>query len=303
MHGLIIGRVAQARETPWGRGLTPTASRAATRPQRGACGGLRVADCGYRQRIDEHALFALVAALVLAAVHLFSARLRFLDGVPRSAWLSAFAGISVAYVFIHLVPELAEGQEAIEGRGEATGEREAPLLGFLEHHVYLVALLGLVVFYGVEKHSLKERRARRDRTGEDRTSDEAFWLSISSFAVYNALIGYLLLRGELERLHELAIFTFALAVHFVVNDFGLREHHKHAYDTLGRWVVAGGVLVGWIIGVTTDVPERVIALVIAFIAGGVVLNVFKEELPGERLARFAPFVAGAVLYAALLQLA
>ncbi len=43
-------------------------------------------------------------------------------------------------------------------------------------------------------------------------------------------------------------------------------------------------------------------MIIAFIGGGVVLNVFKEELPGERRARFLPFAAGAAAYAALLQL-
>ncbi len=62
------------------------------------------------------------------------------------------------------------------------------------------------------------------------------------------------------------------------------------------------MLVGWAVGVATDVPERAIALVLAFVAGGVILNVLKEELPAEREARFAPFVAGAVLFTVLLQL-
>jgi len=101
----------------------------------------------------------------------------------------------------------------------------------------------------------------------------------------------------------LALYTLALAVHFVVNDFGLREHHKDAYDRTGRWVIAAAVLVGWLLGVITEIPERAIALVVAFIAGGVVLNVLKEELPGERRARFVPFIAGAIGYAVLLQIA
>ena len=46
-------------------------------------------------------------------------------------------GLSVAYVFVHLLPELAE---ALEG-----GERPA----FLESPVYLVALVGLAVLSGV----------------------------------------------------------------------------------------------------------------------------------------------------------
>jgi hypothetical protein len=50
----------------------------------------------------------------------------------------------------------------------------------------------------------------------------------------------------------------------------------------------------------TPVPELVLALLFAFLAGGVVLNVLKEELPDERESRFWPFLAGAGAYAALL---
>ncbi len=52
---------------------------------------------------------ALIAALGLAAVHLFAQRMRFIALVPRSRWLSAAGGVSVAYVFVHVLPELAEG--------------------------------------------------------------------------------------------------------------------------------------------------------------------------------------------------
>ncbi len=72
---------------------------------------------------------------------------------------------------------------------------------------------------------------------------------------------------------------------------------------IGRWVIAAAVILGWGLAIVTDIPERAIALIVAFIGGGIILNVLKEELPGERQARFIPFVAGAVLYTALLQLA
>ncbi|MDQ3770074.1 MAG: hypothetical protein M3370_11455 [Actinomycetota bacterium] len=63
------------------------------------------------------------------------------------------------------------------------------------------------------------------------------------------------------------------------------------------------MLGGWTIATFTEVPERVIALIIAFIAGGIVLNVLKEELPGERRARMLPFLAGAAGFTVLLQFA
>ncbi|MBW3607511.1 MAG: hypothetical protein KY463_04015 [Actinobacteria bacterium] len=201
---------------------------------------------------------------------------------------------------------LADGQAALEGEGSGEeGEAAAPgpRLEFLEHHVYLVALVGLAVFYGVEKHSLASRRRNQEQRGEDRTTDDAFWLSITSFAIYNAVIGYLLLRGDLEDITQLVLYALALGVHFVVNDFALAEHHRDAYRRFARWMLALAVVAGWLVGIATDVSERVIALVIAFIAGGVILNVLKEELPGERLAQFWPFAAGALGYTALLQLA
>ena len=77
-------------------------------------------------------LLSALLAVALAFVHLFSGKLRFLNTTSRSIWLSISSGVSVAYVFVHILPELSEAQETIR---EALGEA----LVFLEHHVYLVA--------------------------------------------------------------------------------------------------------------------------------------------------------------------
>ncbi len=51
---------------------------------------------------DGLLIAALLAAVALAALHLLAGALRFLEGTPRSRWLSAAGGISVAYVIVHL---------------------------------------------------------------------------------------------------------------------------------------------------------------------------------------------------------
>jgi hypothetical protein len=91
-----------------------------------------------------------------------------------------------------------------------------------------------------------------------------------------------------------------LGVHFVVNDLGLREHHKHAYDRIGRWVLAGSIMTGWVIGQTLELNPAAIATIWATVAGGIILNVLKEELPEERESDFGSFLLGAVGYGALL---
>ena len=238
-------------------------------------------------------IVSLLAVVGLALVHLFSNRLRFLDVTPRSVWLSIFGGISVAYIFVHLLPELAEGQETV---AEAVGEG----LAFLESHIYLVALLGLAIFYGLERAASSSRRSEREAGKEDSTTKGIFWLHVSSFAVYNALIGYLFLHRLATGLEDLLLFFVAMALHFVVNDHGLREHHKDAYLRKGRWVLAAAVVLGWVVGLLTEIPEVAIAVLTAFLAGGVIMNVLKEELPEERESRFWAFALGAALYAAVL---
>lgn len=242
--------------------------------------------------MDLHIVLPFAAAVCLALIHLFAGRLHGMRAIPRSWWLSAAGGVSVAYVFVHLIPELAEAQEVFRAAGR-------PVLGFAEHHVYLVALAGLAVFYGLENLALASRHRQRER-GEDRTSAGVFWLHITSFALYNLLIGYLLMHREEHTLGALAMYFVAMATHFVVNDLGLREHHKERYVHLGRWLVAGAVLVGAGVGAATEIHPMAIAVLLALLAGGVVLNVMKEELPGERRSRFSAFAGGAAAYAAVL---
>jgi zinc transporter ZupT len=219
-------------------------------------------------------------ALVFALIHFAGARFDFLRTVPRSIWLSAAGGVSVAYVFVHILPDLAEHQSGIERVAHGG------LLAALEHHVWLVALAGLCAFYGLD------RLARRRRTD----SSAVFWSHLGSFALYNLLVGYLLVRRE----GALLFYGVALGLHFLVNDQGLREHHGEAYRRYGRWLLGPAPLAGWLIGVAVAVPPLLLSALFAFLAGGMVLNVLKEELPEDRESNFAAFAAGAGGYAALL---
>lgn len=235
----------------------------------------------------------LGCAVALALVHLAGGTLRLLEGIPRSRWLSAAGGTAVAYVFVHLLPELAEAQEAV---GEAADRAPA----VLEHHAYLFALAGLAVFYALEHMAIDSRRRRGEQGAEDRTGSRTLWVNAAAYGIYSGLVGYLIVHRHEEGVASLLFFALAMAVHFLVADFGLREHHKQDYRRVVRWILAAAVLGGWAIGVTIEVSEAALGLLLAFLAGGVILNTIKEEVPGERQARLLPFLAGAGLYAALL---
>ncbi|TVT28248.1 hypothetical protein FO441_07495 [Salinicoccus cyprini] len=235
--------------------------------------------------------FSLIFAIGFVIIHLLSKQMKFLRVDPRSKFLSIAGGISVAYVFMHLLPELGEYQQEFEGAIEG--------LEFLESHIYIIALLGLVIFYGLEQLAKKSRKRGAEK-GTDKASSGVFWLHISSFALYNAIIGYLLLRGEYQSEWGMLLYFFAMGIHFITNDKALRSAHKDDYDRYGRWLLAVAITIGWFVGVFTELNILVISVLTAFLAGGVILNVMKEELPEERESSFPAFFSGMLGYTVLL---
>jgi hypothetical protein len=236
----------------------------------------------------------LLVAIGLGLVHLVAGRLTVTRIISRSSWLSFAGGTSVAFVFVHLLPELEVHQGILREAGMIIP------LPFADRHAYLIALIGLTVFYGLESSTKKSRKRSCNTTGDDVSSPKMFWISIAAFACYNALIGYLLVSQIGRSLQNLLYFALAFALHFLVNDYGLHAHHRHLYARYGRWLLAVAVVTGALFGHVAQIKPSVLAVMISFLAGGIVLNVLKEELPNERESRFSAFASGAAIYAALL---
>jgi TRAP-type C4-dicarboxylate transport system permease large subunit len=144
----------------------------------------------------------------------------------------------------------------------------------------------------------------RPRSSKSRNSEVTtagfFWGHIAFFAIYNFLIGYLLVHREDLGTKNLLLFVVAMALHLVINDHGLRQHHRQIYDDISRWLLAIAIICGWLIGIVTKIEQAGIAVLFAFLAGGIVLNVLKEELPPERESCFWSFAVGTLSYTILL---
>ena len=230
-------------------------------------------------------------ALCLALLHLYVRLLSPVLDAPRSPWLSLAGGAATAYVFVHIFPSLCDGQEVVLRTGWAW-------VSTLDRHVFLIALAGLLVFYALERAALGARGGRD--TPPLRPGQGVFWLHLTSFGLYNFLIGYLLINRTVPGPANLITYFLAMALHMAGNDYGLRRHFTDSYRHLGRLVLAGAVLAGWGFGALFRVHEAVLAILFAFLAGGVVMNTMKDELPLDGSGNAPAFTLGAVGYAALL---
>ncbi|HYX95404.1 MAG TPA: hypothetical protein VE823_10080 [Geodermatophilus sp.] len=267
----------------------------------------------------QSVLGALVIAVVLAALHLAAPHIRRLPLVPERATGSFAGGLAVAYVFLHLLPEIAEGNEAI---GEALSAVVEPT-PLVDLGIFLVALAGFAAFYGLQR--LADRRAPAparlaavravpvgvgasgggERAAEDRAPEPAgvYWLHLGSFMVYNALITYTMALRLRTGLAFAVLFTIAMGLHFVLTDRSLEEHYPRRFPRSGRLLLAGALLAGWLLdALFAPTSALLVALLTALLGGSILLNVFKEELPSTGRSSYPWFLVGLVLYAGLLAL-
>ena len=246
--------------------------------------------------MTAHQLAPFIAAVVLAGVYALGAGAgearsppgfgSAADGSPRR--LASRSRTSSSGV----LPELASQNEAL--RQAAAGESF-----FDEQRIYLLALLSFVVMYGIEHIVLSRHEQRREAVAR-KERDAVYRLHLAGFAAYSGLIGYLLVERA-ERGHAaLAVYAFAMAIHFVVVNHALAEEHDDVYRRHGHWVLAASVVAGWALGTTAVLSEAAFARLFALLAGGVVITSLRAELPDDRHGRFWPFCLGAVIFAVVL---
>lgn len=229
-------------------------------------------------------------------MHAFASKLNIFAIVPEHRWISFAGGVSIGYVFLEVFPELSHAQEELE-------HSAIPWVAYLENHVYLLSLLGLLVFYGLDILAIASRQHNRTRTNADQTSPVVFWLHIAVFAGLNAIFGYLLQNIGNHTLLQCVLFFCAVALHFFILDMHLREHHKGPYDRRGRWLLTAAIMAGALLGQVVRLNEAALSIVWSFLAGSIILNILKHELPDERQSCFWSFASGTALYTGLLLLA
>jgi hypothetical protein len=231
-----------------------------------------------------------LAALLFAATFLVGGRVHPLRALVRDrrSILSFGAGMSAAYVFVKLIPELVAVRL---GFVEAVG-KPLPFAGMA---IYFVALVGFLSFYGLD-----HLRARFKEESSAQQSGFSFRLHVGGFAAYVWLMGYLLVHNLEETSVGTIFYAVAIAFHFLSLDHSLRHEHGAAYDRVGRYVLGLMAVLGWSVAQLFTLPPYVVALLVAFISGAIIMNSLIMELPTEQEGRFFPFMGGGIVYGLIL---
>lgn len=201
-------------------------------------------------------MLSALAAFALAGVHLAGAVAR-----PVSAGTRSFAGgIGVGYVFVIVLPTLSTWQSSANEHAAS------------DRLVFVVAMIGLCLYYLLE--------VGVTRLDSRRGQQAAAWLHLCGFALYSAIVGFVLASYAERGAIWLAAYAAALGLHFYMNDRFLFS--QRGQPALGRWMLAGALLLGWLAGLLAPHRYTVAAFLFAVLAGGMMLNILKEELPRQK---------------------
>jgi len=231
-----------------------------------------------------------VAALLWGAIFLIGggAHRAYALLPDRRSVMSFSAGMSVAYVFVHMMPELHDVRRSFA--------ESAPMsLGYEGSEIYFLALLGFLTFHGLDRLCAGLRES-----GAQEPVGTVFRLRVGGFAVYVWLMGYLLENSLQETEVSVALYAVVIAFHFLAVDNALRREHRAAYERIGRRVLAAMSVMGWAVGMWFTLPQHVLALLVAFVSGAIIMNSTIIELHSEGQGRLLPMIAGGVVYGLIL---
>jgi hypothetical protein len=217
--------------------------------------------------------YALLIVALLTVAHLASPWVRDRLRAHTPALVSFGGGVAIAYVFVHLIPDLEAGHEYI-------GDR-----------IHVLALAGFLLFYTIELQIAR----RMTSDGETRGGGE-FWLVIAISWVYTWLIIVALPAAITTGFLFALLGGLAIGLHVLYKGYVLHLHHREAFASRGRYVLAFAPLAGWLTHVLLQPSEVVFDVVLALLAGFLMQSVFREELPSLSTARLRWFVAGAVIF-------
>ncbi|MDJ0647802.1 MAG: hypothetical protein QNJ60_03775 [Xenococcaceae cyanobacterium MO_188.B19] len=230
----------------------------------------------------------LILAIALALVHGFATKLPIFKIIPHFRWISFAGGVSLSYVFLEIFPELSHAQEELQ-------HSETLMIQFLENHVYILALVGLLVFYGLDLLAFRFRPRQKQEN-----NSLFFWIHIGIFVILNIIMSYLLQDLEEHSIGACILFFITFALHLFIIDDSLREHQPVLYDQLGRWLLVAAIIFGYVIGQVIHIDEAVISIIWSFLAGTIIFNVLKRELPDANDTCFGSFISGSLLFSILL---
>jgi hypothetical protein len=244
-----------------------------------------------QQFLWQHYGLAAACVVFLMLSHYLSPYLKGIAGLTPLRVRSFAGGVAVAYVFLHMLPELSESRDTVHQ--------------FLHHAVLAIPMKEMVVFMvalmGFELFYFMERYADYASVSGDVQHRRSFSVHLLLYTTYNFLLTYTMLLRVHSGVFYAVVFSVAMGLHFVLTDNHFKRYFPQLFAAKAHGVLLFGLLLGYVLSILMHpMSHTVAALLLAFLSGSILYNAFAQEIPMGRKSRCGFFFAGTFVMAALL---
>ena len=239
----------------------------------------------------EKDLLSLCGLTIMALGNIFIWKIQAYSVTRTHRWISFGTGASVAYVFVHVLPEIGIFQKKLLGY---VGHN--PHGGFLSNHLYLAALGGIFLFYLLDYLESRFEYKESHLVFHNTHFKHVFFTELLVYLLYNILVAYMVTQRPGDGIISLILITFGLTLHFIVYNLRVAESYGDLYNKYFRWLTSAGLFLGWGLGVAVNIPMVVEVTLFSFVGGVITYIALKVECSHtENRAPFF-FMAGILLY-------
>jgi len=222
--------------------------------------------------MNDTQFVALVLSLLLGIIHFFSDKFKPEEGPKHYRIISFAAGISIAYLFLDLLPHTYEAAE------------------FLQHWVFVFLLLGFAVLHLAEKYVYKH-------ADQEHTPSYLTEIHFVSFFVYYFLVGIVVVERVHENTFEGVLFLFPIMIHAGLSSASLAQIHGRLRENIWRKIALSlSPILGVILAIFFSIPMVLNNILISLIAGALLYIMVKEFLPEKKEGQPFFFILGMVLF-------
>ncbi len=239
--------------------------------------------------INTREVFTFILVLILSVSHLMVGKIKIVNRY-QNILISFAGGISISYIFLTILPKLAKSEKLF------FSSDDVGFLIFLEHNSYLLALIGLLIFFFSDQ-LVQYLFALHEGGKHSTTYKAAVYFHISFLAGYYLLTGFIL--TELKDVSNCIVIIFAIAMifHFQSLDLIIYKRFQHKYNRIIKWIFAFSTFIGWLIATILAMDQIILALWTSFFAGILIITTIKEKIPDQkRSSPLLPFLLGVMIY-------
>ena len=228
--------------------------------------------------LENTTIIAITLGLLLGLVHFWNEKIFFTGEAFKIKSRSFIAGISVAYIFLYLLPDLYRG------------------IGQLNQWVFIFILLGFSLVHFSEKYFYQHAE------GEERLF-KFKEIHYAVFLLYYFLLGAILLNllegGVLNGL----LFYVPVLFYAAVSRVSFAEVNTHIREQkFLRLLLSAAALFGVLASGLIFYNTTVYSTLLSFVIGAFLYIAIMDFMPKEARGRPGYFMAGAGLYAAFMVL-